>query len=358
MSASDVPHGTVLIADGCAATRALLRECIAGRAFTVVGEAETGHQAIRKVYDLDPQVVVMDVELPDPGGRAALRWILSEAQRPVVILTARTAATPEPVASAAPDGVIEIVTKPSGTSPAEIRSFRSQLARALGAAAHVRAVNSRVAARRPPLPERTAQSNAVAPARAVVAIAASAGGPRAIVDVVSELPADLPAAVLVVQHMPPLFTAALARRLNAAAAIRVVEAEADSVPLEGVAYIAPGGRHMIVERDIDGVRIRLIDASPLWGVRPAADVLFSTVASAFGPASVGVVLTGMGRDGANGLRAIRDVGGCGLAQNESTAVIASMPRAAAKYAHRILPLDAMAGEIVARIRAVVSRERS
>jgi two-component system, chemotaxis family, protein-glutamate methylesterase/glutaminase len=358
MSVSERARCTVLVADGCAAARSLLRECIAGHAFVVVGEAGTGHETIRKVHELDPHVVTLDLELPDPGGQAALRWILSEAPRPVVIVTAQTPAMLDPVVDAMLSGVVEFVSKPSDTSPGEIRSFRSRLARALGAAAHVRAVNSRAAARQPPPPARTAHSNGAVPARVAVALAASAGGPRAVVDVVSRLPADLPAAVFVVQHMPPLFTAALARRLNAAAAIRVVEAEDGSVPLEGVVYVAPGGRHMIVERAVDGVRIRLNDGAPLWGVRPAADLLFVAVASTFGPATIGVVLTGMGRDGADGLHAIREVGGTGIAQDESTAVIASMPRAAAKYAHRILPLDEIAGEIVARAGVVVSRERT
>jgi two-component system, chemotaxis family, protein-glutamate methylesterase/glutaminase len=354
-SASERDRCTVLLVDGCAATRAMLRECVAGRVFEVIDEAATGYQAIRLVHERDPDVVIMDLAMAEPGARDALLWIMSEAPRPVVIVSALPPARLDGELRAALQGAVEFVPKPGGPAPGEIRSFRSQLARALGTAVHARNHQAVVALRRRSQPD-VARDGAI-PARVAIALAASAGGPRAIVDVVSRLPADLPAAVFVVQHMPPLFTAALARRLDTAAALHVVEAEDGATPMEGAVYIAPGGRHMTVERTSGGVRIRLNDAAPLWGVRPAADLLFVAVARTYGPASVGVVLTGMGRDGANGLRAIAEVGGAGIAQDAATAVMASMPRAAAEHAQRVLPLDGIAGEIAARAGALVLRTR-
>jgi two-component system, chemotaxis family, protein-glutamate methylesterase/glutaminase len=154
--------------------------------------------------------------------------------------------------------------------------------------------------------------------------------------------------VFVVQHMPPFFTAALARRLQDSSEVRVTEAVDGDIVHEGTVYLAPGGRHLLVERGAEGIVIRLSDADPVWGVRPAADLLFPAIARTFGPASIGVVLTGMGRDGAAGLRALREVGGATIAQDEATSVIASMPRAAGKYADEILPLDRIADAVVAR----------
>jgi two-component system chemotaxis response regulator CheB len=162
---------------------------------------------------------------------------------------------------------------------------------------------------------------------------------------VPKLPADLPAAVLIVQHMPPLFTHSLAQRLDELSELPVTEAVEGERIYAGHVYIAPGGRHMRLELSPAGQLIRLSDSDPVWGVRPAADIMFNSVAQSFGPASVGVVLTGMGRDGAEGLRAIREVGGWTVVQDEESCVIASMPKAAQPFAKQVLPLPLIAGEL-------------
>jgi two-component system, chemotaxis family, protein-glutamate methylesterase/glutaminase len=182
-------------------------------------------------------------------------------------------------------------------------------------------------------------------ARAVVAVVASTGGPGALAEMLPGLPADLPAAVLVVQHMPAAFTGPLAQRLDRAAAMPVGEAVDGELLLRGRAYVAPGGRHMGLVRDADGVRVHLTDGDPLWGVRPAADLLFAAAARCFGPAVTAVVMTGMGRDGAEGCRLVRAAGGVVLAQDQASSVIAGMPRAAAPWASSVLPLEALAAGI-------------
>jgi two-component system, chemotaxis family, protein-glutamate methylesterase/glutaminase len=195
------------------------------------------------------------------------------------------------------------------------------------------------------------------PARCVVTVAASTGGPGALAQLIPQLAVDLPAAVLIVQHMPPMFTAALARRLHGLSPLEVVEADDGMRIAEGVVYVAPGGRHMDVRREEGGVMIRLSDAPVVWGVRPAADVLFPAASRAFGRATIGVVLTGMGRDGAEGLRAIRAAGGWAVAQDEESSIIPSMPRAAAAHADVVLPLSEIAAEITLRAAGRVRRRR-
>jgi two-component system, chemotaxis family, protein-glutamate methylesterase/glutaminase len=345
MSSSDRPLRRVLIADDSELMRTMLREQIThSGGFEIAGEAASGYQVIRMVHELDPDIITLDLAMPDLGGIEALDYILSQAPRPVVIISAHERSLADPALNAMVSGAVEFVAKPSGSSIEEALAFRTRLYQALRAASVAHLLN---------LPRRIqmSQDRARQPhehsaaARAAVAIGASTGGPRALTEVVPRLAADLPAAVLIVQHMPPLFTLAFARRLDQMCALPVREAEHGEVVEEGVVYVARGGSHLDLQRDAGTVRIVLSDAAPVWNVRPAADVLFRAVARTFGPASVGVVLTGMGRDGAEGLRAISEVGGSTLAQDEDSSVIASMPRAAAPHAQRIVPLTELGREI-------------
>lgn len=188
----------------------------------------------------------------------------------------------------------------------------------------------------------------IAVARRVVAIGASTGGPRALETVLTRLPEDLGAGVLVTQHMPSGFTRAFARRLNDLCRLTVREAEDGDPVVNGVVYVAPGDYHMLVDRS---GRIRLDHSPPVEFVRPSADVMFHSVADVYGARAMGVILTGMGRDGAAGMAALRRQGAWTIAQDESTCAVFGMPKAAIDCggADEVLPLDRIAGAIVARL---------
>lgn len=201
----------------------------------------------------------------------------------------------------------------------------------------------------------TSSSEPGRPGGFAVAIAASTGGPRALVEVIGRLPATLSAAVFVVQHMPRHFTGRLAARLDHVCALPVVEPGEEEEVRNGRVYLAPGGRHLRIANSNGGVRFRLEDGPPIWGVRPAADPVFLDVARLWGPFAIGIVLTGMGRDGAAGLRAIREAGGWTIAQDPETATLSGMPRSALPFADVTLPLDRIAAAVASRIQSSPKR---
>lgn len=345
----------VVIADDSPLMRELLAANIAANGdFEVVGRAGTGYEAIRLVHTLKPDALTLDLKMPDLGGLDALAHIAAEMPLPVVIVSAHTRTLADPAVRATIDyGAIEFVAKPEADTQVELTDFRRRLHDALYAAMAARILypprGAEVAG------ERTTGVRSDGPARIAVAIAASTGGPRALTEIVPHLPEDLPAAVFIVQHMPPLFTTSLAKRLDDMSVLPVVEARDETEVQQGTVHVAPGGVHLDLVRGPRGVQVRLTRNPPVWSLRPSADVLFHAVARTFGPSSVSVVLTGMGRDGADGTRAIHAVGGTALVQDESTCVIPSMPRAASPFAEAAVPLDALAAEIAARVRSRARR---
>ncbi|MGH7670528.1 MAG: protein-glutamate methylesterase/protein-glutamine glutaminase, partial [Gemmatimonadaceae bacterium] len=315
--------------------------------FVVAGTARNGREAIARVQALNPDLVTLDIEMPEMDGLQALALIMRDAPRPVVMLSgAETMDGRDATLRALELGAMDFVRKPSGPISLDLAVVGERLRGALraGAQANLRGLQTPVwrgtPVRRGPI--RPAHS----PTRAV-AIAASTGGPRALTQVLPSLPASLDAAVFVVQHMPAGFTRSLAQRLDALGPLPVHEADTGRVVESGHVYLAPGGYHMRVANGIEPV-ILLDETPPVWGVRPAADPLFRSVAAVFGERCVGVVLTGMGRDGADGLRAMRAAGGRGVVQDRDSSIIYGMPHAAltAAGADRVAALGSVAAAIV------------
>jgi two-component system chemotaxis response regulator CheB len=290
----------------------------------VVGVARNGEEAVAKVEALRPDIVTLDVEMPVMDGLSALAEIMRRRPTRVVMLSSVTRHGAEETIRCLELGAIDFVCKPSGAISLDIGEVKDMLLAKLRMAALARLVpgplhepHRRAALAQAPM-ERP-------PARRVVVVGSSTGGPRALDEIIPSLPPDLPAAVLVVQHMPPGFTAAMAERLDGLSAVDVREASDGERLANGRALVAQGGRHMVATSE---GRVHLRDDPPVWGVRPAADLLLTSAARIFGSRCVGVVLTGMGRDGAEGLRAIREAGGRTIAQDEATSVVYGMPAAA------------------------------
>jgi two-component system chemotaxis response regulator CheB len=331
----ETQFSTVLVVDDSAFMRKLIADMVESSGeYRVVGTAADGIEALEQIRALSPEIVTLDIEMPRLDGLETLEQIMREMPRAVVMLSAAGSEMGNEMTLRALDrGAIEFVRKPSGPISIDLLTVREELAAALSAA---RAVNM-TGVRTPPGPsapviaESSTSKNVVAATR-VVAMAASTGGPRALGEIIPHLPENLGAAVLVVQHMPREFTRTLSRRLDAVSPLSVAEAEDGEPVIEDRVYVAPGGYHMRVDGGAGAATIRLDTSPTIWGVRPAADPLFASAAAIFRAAVIGVILTGMGRDGAEGLRQIRSAGGMAVVQDRDSSIVYGMPQAALSLA--------------------------
>jgi len=327
--------------------RAAIKKLLDARPeFYVIDMAKDGVEAVEKVVELGPDVVTMDFNMPRKNGVEAVREIMQRRPTPVLMFSAHTRQGAKETFDALHAGAFDFVTKPAGEVSAQLDGIADELCRKLAAAACSKPrprttapVRTTLRTTRPiTIPSmRTSRSMPAINANPrVVFIAISTGGPVALSRVVPQLPATLRVGVVIVQHMPPAFTKALADRLNGESQLEVREAVNGDVPHPGLVLIAPGGKHL--RMDAAGT-VRLSTDPPVHGCRPAADVTLKSAAEAYGRHAIGLVMTGMGKDGAEGLLAIKRAGGKTLAQDRQSSVIFGMPRAA-------LELDAV-DEIVA-----------
>jgi two-component system chemotaxis response regulator CheB len=338
----------VLVVDDSAFVRqALTRMLGADPGIEVVGSAVDGADAVDKVRELGPDVVTLDVQMPRMGGLEALRRIMAEHPLPVLLLSSLTQEGADVTLRGLELGAMDFVDKTRVQGQMNLLELADELRGKVHAAA---AVPLARLVRPAPAGQAAAERGSEPRAEAVV-IATSTGGPPALQRIIPRLPVDIRAAVLVVQHMPLGFTRSLAERLDALSTLSVREA-GDGEPIHpGTVLVAPAGRHMKIRRRGASARVWL-DEEPRAALhRPSADVLMAAAARAWGARTLGVVLTGMGSDGVEGLRAIRSAGGQTLAESEESCVIYGMPKAAveAGVVDRSVALDRMADEILAKV---------
>jgi len=359
------PAARVLIVDDSALYRRLLTSIFAAdHRFDVIGVAGNGREALDMARRLRPNLITLDVEMPVMSGPECLEALMAEIPTPVLMVSNLTHEGSDAAFACLQRGAVDVVLKPQAQPGADITAFATDVvARAAAvASAQVSAIHFRprldpVPARKQPESESGAQprdGRPVGPGTPVVAIASSTGGPKALLELVPKLSAGLDAAFILVQHLPAGFSQRLAERLDKTCSITVREAGDGDCLSRGVAIVAPGGCHL----ELDARRrVVLSQNPPLWGVRPAANVTLSSVASRFGDRTIGVVLTGMGRDGAVGAKAIRAAGGMVLAQDEESSLVYGMPRAVADAgaANRIVSLSGMASAIAEAVEAILLR---
>lgn len=327
----------LLLVDDSVTVRRVLAQLLGSeRDIEVVGTAPDGETAMTRLRLLDPDALVLDVAMPPPDGLDLLRRIRAERPHlPVVMFSALTQRGATTAIEALSLGASDYVAKPTGEDGAAASAaavVREQLAPRLRALCARHAARTRTpcppAAARPQPQQHPPRESRRPPLNArpsVVAIAASTGGPPVLQELVCALPAGYPLPVLIVQHMPPAFTGPFAARLASLAAVRVAEAVDGAVARPGEVWIAPGGRHLAVRSERGAPRLALTSDPPEHSCRPAADVLFRSLAATQGRAALGIVLTGMGQDGLAGAQAIRAAGGTLWIQDRESSVVWGMP---------------------------------
>jgi two-component system chemotaxis response regulator CheB len=340
----------VLIVDDSSVVRTMLQKLLTtDPAIEVVGTAPDPFVARDKVVALKPDVLTLDVEMPRMDGISFLEKLMEHMPIPTVIISSLTQKGSETAMRALEAGAVNVVTKPALDVSAGLTSMASEIVIAVKAAsrANVQAM------RRVP---KAAQSGVIKSAalakttHQILAIAASTGGTEALKYLLSQMPAAIPGTVIV-QHMPPLFTKSFADSLNKVAPFEVREAKEGDLVSPGLALLAPGNYHMELRRRGAQYFVHLQQAPLLHGVRPAADILFDSVAEHVGGNAVGVILTGMGRDGAAGLKKMREVGSYNFAQDEASCVVFGMPKEAIALGaiDEVKSLDRMAPAIAAQL---------
>jgi two-component system chemotaxis response regulator CheB len=333
----------ILVVDDSAFMRKFIGDIIQSDSeMELVGTARNGEDALRKIAIYKPDVITLDVEMPGLNGLDTLKRIMEQTPLPVIMVSSLTQRDSKITIEALAAGAIDFITKPSLVKGENAEEIRRLLPLKIKAAA-----GARLGAYKNPVCfeeklKKTGPSGRLA--RKIVAIGASTGGPRALEEVLKGFPADLPAAVLITQHMPAGFTDSLSKRLDRISPLRVEEAANGESILESKAYVAPGGFHLLVTSN--GTTL-LSNSAPVNYVRPSADLMMETAAEVFGPSVVGVVLTGMGRDGAEGMARIKEKGGKTVVQDPNTAVIPGMPQAVIKRgsADMIVSLERVAAVV-------------
>jgi len=339
----------VLIVDDSALVRRMLTEMLSSdSSITVLGAAHDAYDAREKIKALNPDVLTLDVEMPRMDGLTFLRNLMRLRPMPVIMVSSLTEKGAEVTLDALSIGAVDYLPKPKIDLAATLGDYKDELIAKIKAAAsaRVRAPSASAAAGPDPVLAKRDPLRQLRTTERIIAIGASTGGTEAIKDVLIHLPPDTPG-IVITQHIPKLFSGAFARRMDSCCQVSVCEAEDGQQVLRGHAYVAPGDKHLLLVRDGARYVCRLDDGPPVNRHKPSVDVLFRSVARQAGRNAIGVILTGMGKDGAVGLKEMLDSGSRTIAQDEATSIVWGMPGEAVSIgaATDVLPL----GEIHKRV---------
>jgi two-component system, chemotaxis family, protein-glutamate methylesterase/glutaminase len=342
----------VLVVDDSALMRKLIPQMLeADPAIEVVGTAMDGTFCLKKIEELRPNVVTLDLQMPGMNGIDTLKEIMRRNPLSVIVVSSHSTEGASVTFKALGLGAFDFVTKPRDS--AHMGETAAELIAKIKASADCKVVRPGALLGVPARPEKILIGKSTPRPTKVVAIGISTGGPQALEFLLAQLPPDFPGTIVVVQHMPEGFTDMFARRLDELSALRVKEAQSGDALQAGRVLVCPGSRHIKVKHLTMGDVVVLNDEGRVNGHRPSADVLFDSVAEEFGAQGVAVLMTGMGDDGAEGLGAVKRAGGLTIAQSEESCVVFGMPKAAIErgYATRVVALDALS----ATLQAVCSR---
>jgi two-component system, chemotaxis family, protein-glutamate methylesterase/glutaminase len=348
----------VVVVDDSALVRSLLAEIINRQPdMQCVGSAADPYAAREMIRELNPDVITLDIEMPRMDGLEFLSRLMRLRPMPVVMVSTLTERGAEATFRALELGAVDFVAKPKIGVADGLKALAADITAKIRTAAFAKV--RKLQAPPPAAPGQVLPAGRPAAGRLgrmstekIIFIGASTGGTEATRELLTALPADVPA-VMIAQHMPPGFTRSYAARLDGLSAIRVKEAEDGERVLPGHAYIAPGGLHLSVDRSGANYVACVQDTEPVNRHKPSVEVLFLSAARVVGPNAMGVMLTGMGADGAQAMRVLRDAGSYNLAQDESTCVVFGMPKEAiaAGAVHEVLPLPAIAPRLIERLRS-------
>lgn len=334
----------VLVVDDSAFMRKLIKDFLSeDETIEVIGTARDGQDAVKKVEQLNPDVVTMDIEMPIMNGLEALKVIMAQFSRPVIMLSSTTKEGAENTIKSLQYGAFDFITKPSGAISIDLYKVKEELKQkvTLAKTANVRKIPKEVMKKNSPLKQigysKIDSNRAKRPTlidrtslyQKLVCIGTSTGGPRALQHVLPKLPADIDAPIFIVQHMPPGFTQSLANRLNSISSITVKEAVNGELVQKGIAYIAPGGSHLKVIKFGTSLTIKIDNSDSRNGHRPSVDVMFESISMIQDYRKIAVIMTGMGSDGTEGLKKLKLTGDVkAISESEQTSVVYGMPKSA------------------------------
>jgi two-component system chemotaxis response regulator CheB len=338
----------VLVVDDSALMRKLIPQMLeAAPSIEVVGTAMDGTFCLKKIEELNPDVITLDLQMPGMNGIDTLKEIMRRNPLPVIVVSSHSTDGASITFKALGLGAFDFVTKPQDATAHMAETARELIAK-IKAAADCKVVRPGTFQMAAPAAKISSGKTATPPTK-LVAIGISTGGPQALEYLLAQMPPDFPGAIVVVQHMPEGFTEMFARRLDELCSLQVKEAQSGDLLQAGRVLICPGSRHIKVKRLAMGDVVVLNEDARVNGHRPSADVLFHSAAEEFGSHAVAVIMTGMGDDGAEGLGAVKRAGGMTIAQSEESCVVYGMPKAAIErgYATRVVALDGLAATLQA-----------